>query len=327
MPQSAAGAYAATSYPARMPASFRLVLAISIAFLAAACGSGLATNQPCERDGDCESGRCGSFYDGGERVCIETCAADADCPEGLACGTSANGDRVCAEACDPELFYNDGFVCVDHAPVACELAGDAWDCFTCGCGAGTFCDAVWSEGNEPGRCQPVRAVGQPCLDHDECASGNCSVMFGFGASQAGVCWNAAGAACTDATCGSCDATLQGDVCAQHCDRASMCDGDEACARLNASTDPNFYCRPSCTNSIGACPRGWACTLLGGDGGAACFPPTTCVVGAAGACPTCTDVSGLPFDICAETCTILGGCPLGWSCVSFGSGDARCLPPA
>jgi hypothetical protein len=305
--------------------SIRVALALSFTLLVTACSGGAATNQPCQLNDECESGRCGAFFDGAEgNVCLETCTADADCPDGLACGTRADGERLCAAACDPDFFDSTGFVCVDHAPVACELAGAARDCYTCGCGAGEFCDGLWRELGDPGQCQPLNTVGGPCRVAEECASGNCSVLLALDPEPPGECWVAAGDACTDDTCGSCEPTAQGEVCAQLCGSALDCDGDELCARPGGATD--YYCRTLCEQGAD-CPRGWTCDALADSNDRVCFPPITCELGTEGACWNCTDLPNADYDICAEACTPgISVCPLSWSCTQITSGDWRCLPP-
>jgi hypothetical protein len=303
-----------------MSAWLRLSFALSLVALLAlitACDSGFATSEPCQGNRDCASGRCGSFYEGGANVCLESCTDNADCPSGMACGTQADGARICVEAC---AAYVDGWVCVDDAPVACEVAGDAWTCYACGCDAGQFCDG------DPGQCVPQHAVGESCRSAEECASNNCSVTGSISPDPPGECWNAAGAACTDETCGSCDPLPTGDVCAQHCNGNRDCGATESCVRLGGAVDRNFYCRSTCER-LDDCARGWTCTGITDTNYATCFPPVTCTVGAADACANCTDLPGASFDICAQSCTPgLSACPFGWLCTGSASSVYRCLPP-
>lgn len=292
-----------------------LAFALALSALVAACDPGVGVGELCRGDGECASGRCGSFYDGGADVCLASCDGSADCPAGLACGTRADGARLCVEPCG---FSVDGYVCIDDAPVACELAGEERDCVTCGCPTGQFCD---------GTCQPRRDVGEPCRRADECASNNCSVASSVEPAEPGQCWVAAGAACTDDNCGSCDPVATGDVCAQRCNRNQLCAGDERCVREGDSADPGFFCRPLCER-VSDCARGWTCEAIANTDYATCFPPVTCEVGAADACPGCTDVPGASFDLCAYACIPgLTGCPLGWICTGIAPGDYRCLPPS
>lgn len=288
-----------------------------------ACGSsGQPYGSPCEKDADCQDGAChGAPGDstGAVPTCTRVCSQDSECPAGSSCATFADGQRRCATACEPPYSYTDGFVCVAGEQVACELAGAAWTCDNCPCQAGQFCDGF----HGPSTCQPLRRVGESCLDNRDCESANCSTPAGLDPEHPGVCYVPRDTACTDASCGSCDVSPAGHFCAQACHADNDCAPGEQC--LGSHETGEYFCRPPCTTVAGQeCAPGWRCLLPSGANARwACLPPTECTVG--DACTTCTPLAGQSYAICAETCIGFNLCPFNLQCRMYGSGDYRCVP--
>jgi uncharacterized protein (TIGR03382 family) len=128
---------------------------------------------------------------GGRLIPASTCDASGTCiaATSVACPTGA-----CADA------------------TACEMACDATSC-----AAGTFCDTT------PGRCGPVRALGERCGEPAECESGACA----DGRCCDGAC---------DGPCLACDIVGSLGTCAPH----------------RAGTDPDMECGAGGCDGAGAC---------------------------------------------------------------------------
>jgi hypothetical protein len=246
----------------------RLLGAAALAVLLGACGGRGqgAVGQACTGDSDCQSGLCRDIYDQvAPLACTVTCGATADCPAGLSCGTLADGSRLCLSACvDGTTYPPPGFVCAGGAFTACEQAGAAAECAFCGCPSGQSCILYES-------CQPLRGLGEPCFQGVDCVSGNCSEPFGTDASQPGRCLVGRDQACTADDCLSCDVTVQGDRCAQTCDRVSQCTGGSCIFYEHMS--PGF-CRLGCS-SANPCPDLWSCLVTSDGSTTYCEPPVRC----------------------------------------------------
>jgi hypothetical protein len=231
-----------------------LVPSLVLALLAACGGSsGNPIGQPCTQAGDCESQSCAP-----QGLCTASCQASTDCPDGFTCGTNSDGRRLCLAACDGG-YLPPGVVCVDHAQVACEQAGEHATCDACGCPDGQRC-------NEATMCVPLAAVGEPCTAHAECASYNCGISDG---SPTGRCLVARGAPCNGTNCLSCNPTVDGDVCAESCQSTADCGSNETC--MGYQGDGFYSCFQNCDTM--RCPDYWACRPTGGI--PYCEPPQRC----------------------------------------------------
>ncbi len=116
------------------------------------CVSGkVALGEPCESDGQCESGAC------------QTAADDPTCVElPLAAGEDCSSDDEC------DSFLCEGNVCTEGVGVGEECDTESCDPLV------AFCD---DEADQP-VCADIRETGEPCSRDIECRSGDCDLRWG-----------------------------------------------------------------------------------------------------------------------------------------------------
>ena len=124
--------------------------------------------EPCDENGDCLSGYCGTSDDG--RVCTRTC--NDDCPPGWDCLEVVNEGGDVVFICMPQRVLctpcEDSLDCGDGAN-ACLAIGDGTfcgrECSDDDCPAGYLCEAVDGE-DDLRQCVPEDGWCTPCRDED-----------------------------------------------------------------------------------------------------------------------------------------------------------------
>lgn len=113
--------------------------------------------EPCG-DGVCIPGAAG------EAIAGEPCVEDLDCASRLCLSPAGAAEPQCSRRCDPALDQScaEGAHCQEQA-VGCGACFA--DCLPGECQVGSVC--------LDGRCQPLVADGEPCVDDQECRSGLC----------------------------------------------------------------------------------------------------------------------------------------------------------
>ena len=294
-----------------------------------ACGNG----QSCLANGDCISANCddGTCTAGGascsdnERNGNET---DVDC--GGSCSGCANGLN-CASNADCQSAYCDGGTCAESPDETCVDNTQNQDETDVDCGGNV--------------CTPCD-IGDSCLVHSDCSSGNCDNE---------ICADAPGcvddndcdanASCQDVAGNMecvCDAGYTGnglscsdiDECTDgtdDCDANATCtnnNGGFACACDAGYTGDGVSCTDvdECANGIDNCDANATCTNEDGSFSCACDAGytgdgVTCTAlqacvnnGDCGANATCEDVGGAMVCVCADgytgdgvTCTDVDEC--------------------
>lgn len=146
---------------------------------------------PCDDNADCTSGLCtmsptvipfpgaGSFLYG-TKVCV-ACSAQQSCGGSDVCGT---GDPLSAvhavpAACVPAASKVLGEQCLSPDECSSGIC-QVGMCSACRAGStcanGKLCDQAWDTVPSPYVCGPgagAAASGEPCVSHDDCASGSC----------------------------------------------------------------------------------------------------------------------------------------------------------
>jgi hypothetical protein len=81
------------------------------------------------------------------------------------------GGETCVQ--DPFIFDCEaGFICDDQQTQYCNAAPDDGDwCISAQCGESSWCNPALGMGE--GVCEALVADGQPCIRHEQCASGTC----------------------------------------------------------------------------------------------------------------------------------------------------------
>lgn len=289
-----------------------------------ACATGLVCR---------ESGRCGEPLPAGE-----PCSSNEQCTVPLICVEGACGAlRAVGERCSGYKDCAVGLLCVDGS---CARGADVCnDAMACG-------HLRWCEGRSEGRCEPIRAPGEPCSTIEECGrEGRCD-------SDRGVCARLPGAGepCAFDGFRTCADGAYCDIDTMRCAAAgglgAGCLFDEMC-------EPGLGCFIDDGASSGVCDRprglGAACTGLrqcedglycdtfdrAGLGGPTCQPPrtigetcTTHVEGMCGADAVCA-ITGPPEPFpdppmddgtcvalpgLGESCDGLPRCAVGATCV-------------
>ncbi|HEY1812066.1 MAG TPA: hypothetical protein VGG74_06895 [Kofleriaceae bacterium] len=201
----------------------------------------VAMGSACEQNAECQSGAC-AIGDCQQACCTGTCAA-VQAPAG-------SGDPCITRPCEPDL------TCSTNTGTCAALGG-----MSDACALPTDCD--FGLGCAGGECQPLPAVGQPCLD------GQCADV-GAVCNEAGTCVMVGlpGAACaTDADCSQfaeCNGTtcvafpMLGESCDAGCSDGSYCNiadggsGSGTCTALGSDGTP---CTVSSECANGYCPSG------------------------------------------------------------------------
>jgi hypothetical protein len=122
------------------------------------------------------------------------------------------------DTCDTGNYPRAGWVCEDNLPVLCsqaEPSDQTRDCRYCPCEEGFGCD------KESGVCAPLAALDEPCTEHADCVSKNCSGR------EPRVCRVALGAQCTGYDCDQCERSSTG---YSFCTRSCPFDGTPSCGR-------------------------------------------------------------------------------------------------
>jgi hypothetical protein len=194
----------------------------------------------CESDSGCRrSGICLVSETGG-RSCSIPCSDDAQCDR-WRCGVGSGGRRICLPGCS-----GDGVVCVDGVPHSCATVTDETLCGQCGCNRDPMRPRC-----EPGvGCMARSDIGGPCLEDDDCRTGNCS-------RYEGICRVPLGAPCTGVE--DCDRCIRHEETGwSFCSRACRSDGTDPCVQdgggacLGQADTENFTCRPGCAACPGSC---------------------------------------------------------------------------
>ena len=272
----------------------RLLCALSLAALLAACGSGrsaeCSTDLACPTPQQCVSGHCVSSGCG---ATSNACAGDTGCGVGQKCVSGC-----CAQANTSACHANADCAARPATPL-CNLGNGA--CVECllprDCGKGKLCQA--------GVCkaQPGCATSTDCVDP-----------------KLPVC---------DAEQHACVQCLQGADCADPA--TPICDGSHHCVApslCHANTDcnkPTPVCQTASGNCVGCladsdCPQGFGCSAQ-----------LTCTLQGAGTCKTDSDCAGNPSaphckgsgvvgqpGTCVQ-CVDTTQCPAGSAC----AGDNTC----
>jgi len=234
---------------------------------------------PCEWNGDCTSGKAvcilannpqlpsgASNWRGG--YCSQDCGAGGSaCPSGSSCIDTHEG-KLCLDNCSVD--NNDcrfGYSCARPDPsksaVCVPACGADIDCV-----AGHVCRPC--DGLCVARQDPSAQVGDSCNSNSECGTGG--VCLRFTNSEAGICSQACGSAC------------------------SVCPSGSACHPVGQNGEQ--YCLKTC--SVGTCPEGLQCGQL--ETGTGCMP--TCA--SDDECPVGNQcIAGQCLDPNVEECTICG----------------------
>ena len=207
--------------------------------------------ESCQRDSECQSGRCYlreilGLPDTG-RLCSQACCTDTNCPEGFYCAASGTGARGCVMGPRPP------------SP-ACARSGD--------CGA-SECEIASSYTFQCLGSTDGRAGGTLCGSNDECASGLCDTYCLDACGNVNDCpsapiWSTGERACRYLGFSSGDTTRWVTVC-RYSDRLGFEDYPNATQGMTCGSDNDCRdgfcsagrCADACCNDD-QCPESHLC---------------------------------------------------------------------
>ncbi len=188
-----------------------------------------SNGQPCTNDNQCSSGECDET---GSMVCVPpTGCGNGVVNAGEICD---DGDAVNGNGCDNDCKLSDGQPCTGdnqcHSDV-CDPASDVCEpANTCGNGrleALEACDDGGTSNGDGCSASCLLEDGEPCVDDDQCQSGECDEVGSQTCEPANSCGNGTinpGEACDDGNTGG------GDGCSASCliEDGEPCTDDDQC---------------------------------------------------------------------------------------------------